>query len=71
MLKKHHLQSLLFVKETKNSIAIMHNCSHNHTHIRPLAVSPLDYSECVPIPWGFFVPVCFTSHTSSLSQVTA
>jgi hypothetical protein len=23
-------------------------------YIRPLAVSPLDHSEGVPIPWGFF-----------------
>jgi hypothetical protein len=24
-------------------------------HIRPLAVSPLNYPESVPNPWGFFV----------------
>jgi len=27
----------------------------NLHHIRPLAVSPLNYPEGVPIPWGFLI----------------
>ncbi|MDX9990242.1 hypothetical protein [Thiothrix unzii] len=38
-----------------NSLASKRKLYHNVKHIRPLAVSPLTYSERVPNPWGFFM----------------
>lgn len=43
------------------SIARFRADSYNRVHIRPLAVSPLNHPESVPIPWGFSIserPIC-------------
>ena len=38
-----------------NTIAVHRLGVYNSRYIRPLAVSPLNHSESVPIPRGFFI----------------
>lgn len=56
----------LFLSQTVREIgaaALDTQGPHAYTasHIRPLAVSPLNHPESVPIPWGFSIsalPIC-------------
>lgn len=37
-------------------------------HIRPLAVSPLNYSGSVPTPWGFFLALSSLTPVQGVSH---
>ena len=52
----YEINKNISTRECGNAVKNGYTCSH----IRPLAVRPLNHPESVPNPWGFFVFIRLT-----------